>query len=399
MKDGGGTERMATQRSVRWILSLGAVSFLIAPALAVDNIWDLQAVDVNGLGTDPRIGADPYDPTSWVTVEGIALNQSEEYLNPNTTGMPFGMWQIYVQSEDANNPGGGIAVWHAKAFNPSGWPWPPADVHAGDRVRVVGLIANNNGKVNINTRHSNDPIMQFEVTILEPNVGMPAPTQLPSLADCNYFDMTRSGGGELYQARWSELNDVWIASGTWGSGKTVVLTDAGGGQLNMLLSVMGDFDSYAMPTGKFSVRGIFDQEDSSIPYHQGYRIWVKRFADIRYRLTLGIVNDLWGDVEMDPAPEDANAPKYPPGTLVTLTAKPIDGRYFRGWEINDPNHPGDANYSVTDSNSTIVVTMDNAREVTARFACSSGRGPMLPMMLGILGLCTVLRQGRRTRGR
>ncbi len=397
--ENGGTGRMRTCRSAGWIVSLGVVSCLIVPAVAADTIWDLQAVDANGMGTDPRIGGDPYTPGNWVTVEGIALNQSEEYLNPNTTGMPFGMWQIYVQSEDANNPGGGIAVWHAKAFNPAGWPWPPADVRAGDRVQVVGLIANTNGKVNINTRHSSDPIMQFEVTIIEPNVGMPAPRQLPSLADCNYFDMTRSGGGELHQARWSELNDAWITSGTWGHGKTVTLTDAGGGQLNMLLSAMGDFSSYPMPTGKFSVRGIFDQEDATVPYREGYRIWVKRLADIRYRLTLGIVNAAWGSVGMDPAPEDANAPKYAPGAIVTLTATPISGKAFRQWEIYDSNHPGDANYIVIDANNTTQITMDNAREVTAVFKCSSGLGPMLPAMLGLMGLFYVVhRHGRRRCG-
>jgi hypothetical protein len=366
---------------------------------AADSIWGLQAVNADGLGTDPRIGGDPYNPANWVTVEGIALNRSQEYLNPNTSGMPFGMWQIYVQSEDGNDPGGGIAVWQGKAFNPPGWPWPPADVQAGDRVRVVGLIANTNGKVNINSRHSNDPIMQFEVTILEPNAGMPAPRQLPSLADCNTFDMSRSGGGELYQAQWSELNDVWIASGAWGNGNTVTLTDDGGGQLSMLLSVMGDFDSYAMPTGKFSVRGIFDQEDATVPCHEGYRMWVKRFADIRCRLTLGVVNRLWGDVAMDPVPEDANAPKYAPGTVVTLTATPDEGRYFRRWEIYDPNHPGDANYRVEDPNQTITIMMDNAREVTAVFACSSGLGPMLPGMLGVMALCAVLRYSRRRHDR
>jgi len=388
---------MAVARITAGALAIGSVLIAVQSVSAVDNIWALQAVNADGTGADPRVGGDPYDPNSWVTVEGIALNRSEEYLDPNTTWGPKGMWQIYVQSEDANDPGGGIAVWHGKIFNPPGWPWPPADVYPGDRVRVVGLIANHNGKVNINTRHSSDPIMQFEVTILEPNVGMPAPRQLPTLADCNYFDVTRSGGGELYQAQWSELNDVWITSGTWGKGNTVTLTDASGGQLSMLLSVMGDFDAYPMPTGTFSVRGIFDQEDTTIPYHQGYRFWVKRFSDIRYRLTVGVVNGMWGDVEMDPEPEDTNAPKYTPGTVVMLTAIPISGKYFRHWEIYDPNHPGDGNYVVIDANNPLVLEMNDRREVAAVFACSSGLGPMLPGMLGVMGLCAAIRSRRRNR--
>ena len=41
-----------------------------------------------------------------------------------------------------------------------------------------------------------------------------------------------------------------------------------------------DFDFHAAPIGPFSIRGIFDQEDPSEPYHHDYRLWVKNYSDL-----------------------------------------------------------------------------------------------------------------------
>ncbi|MBN1345900.1 MAG: hypothetical protein JXQ73_24635 [Phycisphaerae bacterium] len=378
---------------------MSVLTLVCAPgAFGADSIWDIEAVDANGVGTDPRIGADPTLPGSWVTVEGIALNASSEMLDGSI------QWQVYLQGESPD--AGGIAAWHGVWFNPSGWTWPPfPDVAAGDRIRIEALISDHNGKVNINSRHSSDPAMQFAVTVLQAGVGVPTARLIPDIAACTFFDQTRATGGEQYQAQWCQLSDVGIESGAWAAGQTLTITDASGQDLALLLSAMGDFGDYAVPVGTFGVRGIFDQEDPTPPAHGDYRLWVKHFSDFRFTLSLGTVNGLWGTVTVSPEPNDSNLPEfapddpnlriYPGGTEVTLTAEPVEGRYFRHWELYDPNYPGDANYAELDSNCTTTLTMADSREVTAVFKCGSGLAtPLVPMMLGVLGLSAAIRRRR-----
>ncbi len=104
------------------------------------------------------------------------------------------------------------------------------------------------------------------------------------------------------------------------------------------------------------------------------------------KLDLNIVNEPWGSVEVDP--NDPNLPSdlHLAGSEVTLTAMPIGGKGFKQWEIFDPNHPGDANHAAVDTNSVITIAMDTDRQVTAVFKCGSSLGPLLPIMLGVLGL-------------
>ncbi len=86
-------------------------------------------------------------------------------------------------------------------------------------------------------------------------------------------------------------------------------------------------------------------------------------------LNVDVTNPQWGRVvEVDP-----NWPRYyRPDDIVTLTATPIQGRYFGHWEIYDPNYPGDANHAVFDANSVLTLAMTSNRHVTAVFKCSSG---------------------------
>jgi len=105
-----------------------------------------------------------------------------------------------------------------------------------------------------------------------------------------------------------------------------------------------------------------------------------------YRLVLTVRHDEWGDVDIQPEPNDANDPQFPEGTPVVLTANPIPGKGFRHWFIYDPNRPGDANYAVSDANLTTSIVMASDMYVKAAFKCGSGVGPLLPMMLGILGV-------------
>jgi len=88
----------------------------------------------------------------------------------------------------------------------------------------------------------------------------------------------------------------------------------------------------------------------------------------------------WGSVSVEP-----NLAVYPVGRIVTLTAQPNDGIVFNKWRIYDPNHAGDANYTVTDANNPLTLVMMGDRDVVAVFRCAGATGPLLPIMLGVLG--------------
>ena len=254
---------------VGWYVCVAIVLFA-APVFSQDLLWDLQAVDAIGEGTHPKVGA-AIDPINQVTIVGIALNAPDEILEVSGSS---GIWQVYIQAESPDQ--GGIAVFSGNWWWGSYWCPYPMDVEAGDRLQVVGYVADHNGKVNLNERHS--MANQFTVTFLERGVGMPAPIVIPSVSDCNYFDQTRAGGAELYQCQWVQLNDLSIESGTWWADQEVVVSDISGATITLLLSETSVFDS--TPSGTFSVKGIFDQEDEVTPFHDHYRIWVKNQEDV-----------------------------------------------------------------------------------------------------------------------
>jgi hypothetical protein len=120
-----------------------------------------------------------------------------------------------------------------------------------------------------------------------------------------------------------------------------------------------------------------------------------------HRLSLITINPTWGQVQMDPAPVDANDPNamlYPSGTTVTLTAAAVAGKAFREWTIFDPNHPDDSNFATVDANATTTIVMDTDRQVAAAFKCGSGAEQTLPLLVvGVAGLGVVSRR-RRQRG-
>ncbi len=106
-------------------------------------------------------------------------------------------------------------------------------------------------------------------------------------------------------------------------------------------------------------------------------------------LKLGVVNSGMGRVvEVDP-----NFPRYfEPNTPVILTAEPESGKAFKEWRLYDPNHPGDANYVVTDSNNPLTIVMSGDREVEAVFTCGSSLLAILPVGFAVLGLLVLARR-------
>jgi hypothetical protein len=258
----------------------------ISCAVATDSIWDLEAVSAIGLGTNPKVNADP-EPANEVVVEGVALAGSTEILNPNGVTPWVHQYTGFIQQENTDR--GGIQFWAGSWFYGSPlWytcrTTDYVDFAAGDRLRVTGYLQDaGRGKVVINHRHSPDPDMMFKVEVIG-HPGLPDPVLVPSVSDCNYFDQTRSGGGERYQTRYVMLHGVEKVSGTWGAGSSLSVQDATG-SVGMLLSAMGDFGSYSEPSGKMNVVGIFDQEDTTAPHTSDYRVWVKRYSDIAEALS------------------------------------------------------------------------------------------------------------------
>ena len=108
---------------------------------------------------------------------------------------------------------------------------------------------------------------------------------------------------------------------------------------------------------------------------------------VDYTLSITEVHGDWGDVVLDPEPNDPNTPvTYPAYTRVTLEAQPIEGKSFKHWELYDPNFPGDANHASVDSNHSVTIVMDADREVTAVFKCGSGVDLALPLAGTMLAL-------------
>ncbi len=118
-----------------------------------------------------------------------------------------------------------------------------------------------------------------------------------------------------------------------------------------------------------------------------------------YVLDLTVKKPQWGRVDLNPEPNDANAPNFPAGTLVTLTAEPNEGKSFKLWKIDDPWHPGDAGYIVTDTNNPIAVLMVADREVKAVLKCGGGMEQAIPLLVIGMSLCGVVARRARRRGR
>ncbi|MBN1341945.1 MAG: DUF2961 domain-containing protein [Phycisphaerae bacterium] len=132
-----------------------------------------------------------------------------------------------------------------------------------------------------------------------------------------------------------------------------------------------------------------------------YRYWIYslRATPGAYRtLELSTVNETLGEVLIEPEPDDPQSPSFPSGTEVTLTGLAEAGKQFSHWQIFDPNFPGDANYALIDSNSTIEILMDANRQVTAVFKCGfDGFSPVLLTLLTLSGAVGIRRSRRSAR--
>lgn len=260
-----------------------------------------QAVDNDGFGTFPLTGP--------VKLRGVMLNWPEDLLDP-TPGAPAfmgGQWQIYVQTVDAGDQGG-VACWMGQLYGNLPWVPPtqsyteaewlaelarlnhdPVTGHAfapGDlveiRARAPGL--HYGGKTNVNEQHSKDPLLDFDVLLLQAGYGLPVPSvvSLAALKDANddfIFDPARQTGCERYQSELVRINGVTFVDATnWGPNADLLITD-GVRTFPVKLGRNAGFSDHPAPSGPFDVIAILDQEDgdTSDGYKQGYRLWVTHY--------------------------------------------------------------------------------------------------------------------------
>ena len=149
---------MYKQRSIILCAVMIIMTWSAGLAYGLDDIWNLEAVDAEGLGSHPKVGADPIAENQ-VVIEGVSLASTGEL--DNIDGGGFEWFSIWVQSEEDR---GGIQCW-AGPWNKDTWnTWI---VEAGDTVRVTGWVADYNSKVFVNDRHSIAIMWDFQVNTRE----------------------------------------------------------------------------------------------------------------------------------------------------------------------------------------------------------------------------------------
>ncbi len=147
-------------------------------------------------------------------------------------------------------------------------------VALGDLVRVTGTVANYAGKTEISTP-------DLVVTVLSSGTP-PAPgvTTTGNLA----------AAGEPFESCLFQIHCVTIVGGDpWpASGANANITiDDGSGPVTMRIDKDTDIDGSPAPTGPFTVIGVGDQYDTTVPHTTGYQIKPRMLADLSFDCATG----------------------------------------------------------------------------------------------------------------
>ncbi|HRZ54819.1 MAG TPA: hypothetical protein P5525_05110 [Candidatus Paceibacterota bacterium] len=308
---------MSTLRTMLAVLMILEAATL--SALAADETHsNLQSVTSSG--TSAWNGTFPF------TLRGVLLCDPEEMLDyaPNfipwdngaNAGKMGGEWQVTFQAVEAGDRGG-TTCWmgqnyanrvppHDDEFSYSNPAWvaeinrlnfDPTTGHkfrAGDLVQITARQALfYGGKRNINEGHDVDPSANFDIVLVTPNYGLPAP-EVITLADVMepvgvpndpttwgyIFDQTRTIGGEHYQGMRVRINDLtlvttngWNPTNLWNDRKCTV-TDGAGRHFTIR------HPRYSLGpalTNRFDAIGIFTQESGSgIQGTNGYELFAQQ---------------------------------------------------------------------------------------------------------------------------
>ena len=306
----------------RTATKLNLAAFALAALLAAgsaraETFQNLEAVDTSGFST--WAGSYP------LAVTGVILNEPGEMLDSTPNFIPWnsgagifqlgGEWQIFVQ---AVLPGdrGGVECWMGQNYGNLPWlhssslsydnaTWStevarvshdPATGRAFRKGDLVTVTANGSlfygGMQNINEEHSIDPALDFTVSLVSSNYGLPAPEAL-SLASVistnpsptghyDIFDPTRATGGEHWQGMRVRINGLtlvtangWNTNSDW-SARYCTATDGEGRQFPLVHPL---YDLGPAPTNSFDATGIFLQESGSgTDGTFGYELFVQEIA-------------------------------------------------------------------------------------------------------------------------
>ena len=264
------------------------------PSVASVTHRQFQAVNASGEQT--------YRATNKVVLEGIALHQPADMLDPtpdDTINETFNLgaqWQLFFQGEGDDHAG--TVVYLAQLYDNLPWIMPgggysneqfiaelarinAAQFSPGDRIRVTGWFLSYKGKMNINEQHNNDPDYDFTIELLERNVGLPKPEvvsleQLKDDQDRFIFDPERLTGGEYYQGRLIKIEDVNVVDpNAWKPNGELVVTD---GTRTLPLKLgrgNGIYRGSYNLVEPFDAIGILDQESTDL--RAGYRLYVMNY--------------------------------------------------------------------------------------------------------------------------
>jgi hypothetical protein len=306
----------------RTTAKLNLAAFALAALLAAgsaraETFQNLEAVDTSGFST--WAGSYP------LAVTGVILNDPGEMLDSTPNFIPWtgvasqfqlgGEWQIFVQ---AVLPGdrGGVECWMGQNYGNLPWlhsstlsydnaTWSaevarvghdPATGRAFRKGDLVTVTANGSlfygGMQNINEEHSIDPALDFTVSLVSSNYGLPAPealslssvisTNLSPTGHYDMFDPTRATGGEHWQGMRVRINGLtlvttngWNTNSDW-SARYCTATDGEGRQFPLVHPL---YDLGPAPTNRFDATGIFLQESGSgTDGTFGYELFIQEVA-------------------------------------------------------------------------------------------------------------------------
>lgn len=297
-------------------IALGAVA---APAGAqTETHAALQAV--NGVGATAWNGSFPF------TLGGVLLCDPDEMLDATPHFMPWdnganqyrmgGEWQVTFQAVDPGDRGG-TTCWMGQNYGNQPWihesdlsygneAWVPEilrlnfdpsnlrQFRAGDLIEVtVRQALFYGGKRNINEGHDIDPAFNFDIRLVTPDYGLPAP-EVITLADVMQpggsaddpaswpaiFDPARATGGEHYQGMRVRLNNLalvtsngWTPTNGWAARRCTVTDNEG----RFFWLRHPRFSLGPAPAGRFDAIGIFNQESGSGSQGtNGYELFVQQ---------------------------------------------------------------------------------------------------------------------------
>jgi hypothetical protein len=272
------------------IVGVGRADPLVAPV----THRQFQAVNASGEQT--------YKATQKVVLEGIVLHNPADMLDPtpdDTITETFNLgaqWQLFFQGEGDDHAG--TAVYLAQLYD--NLPWVMTGGYSnvefiaelarlnaarfcpGDRIRVTGWFLSYAGKMNINEQHNKNPDHDFTIELLERNVGLRKPEvvslrELKDDQDRFIFDPARLVGGEYYQGRLIEIEDVNVVDPNgWRPNGDLVVTDGTRTLPVKLGRGNGIYRGSYNLVEPFDVIGILDQESTDL--RSGYRLYVSELS-------------------------------------------------------------------------------------------------------------------------